>query len=49
MNPSVILPAKNESEGLRRTLPRLREVLPGAEIIFVYDGSTDDTPALPAN
>ena len=40
MQPSVILPAKNESEGLRRTLPRLLEVLPGAEIIVVDDGST---------
>ena len=49
MNPSVILPAKNESEGLRRTLPRLREVLPGAEIIVVDDGSTDDTAAVAAS
>ena len=40
---SVILPAKNESEGLRRTLPRLRELLPDAELIVVDDGSTDDT------
>ena len=46
MQPSVILPAKNESEGLRRTLPRLLEVLPGAEIIVVDDGSTDDTAAI---
>ena len=45
MQPSVILPAKNESEGLRRTLPRLLEVLPGAEIIVVDDGSTDDIAA----
>ena len=49
MQPSVILPAKNESEGLRRTLPRLREVLPGAEIIVVDDGSTDDTAAVAAS
>ena len=48
MQPSVILPAKNESEGLRRTLPRLLEVLPGAEIIVVDDGSTDDTAAIAA-
>ncbi|MBW8368697.1 MAG: glycosyltransferase family 2 protein [Arenimonas sp.] len=43
---SVVLPAKNESEGLRRTLPALRQCLPDAEIIVVDDGSTDDTAAL---
>ena len=43
---SVVLPAKNESEGLRRTLPALRRCLPDAEIIVVDDGSTDDTAAL---
>jgi glycosyltransferase involved in cell wall biosynthesis len=43
MNLSLILPAKNESEGLRRTLPGVRELLPGAQIIVVDDGSTDDT------
>ena len=40
---SIILPAKNESEGLQRTLPRLRARFPGAEVIVVNDGSTDDT------
>jgi glycosyltransferase involved in cell wall biosynthesis len=40
---SVILPAKNEAEGLRRTLPGLRELLAGAEMIVVDDGSTDET------
>ena len=43
MKISVILPAKNESEGLRRTLPVLAATLPGAEVIVVDDGSTDDT------
>ncbi|MFA6984922.1 MAG: glycosyltransferase family 2 protein [Arenimonas sp.] len=43
MRISLILPAKNEAEGLRRTLPGVRELLPGAEIIVVDDGSTDDT------
>lgn len=43
MKISVILPAKNEAEGLRRTLPGLAAVLPGAEVIVVDDGSTDDT------
>ncbi|TXH19811.1 MAG: glycosyltransferase [Gammaproteobacteria bacterium] len=46
MSISVVLPAKNESEGLRRTLPALRANLPGAELIVVDDGSTDDTAAV---
>lgn len=48
MKVTVVLPAKNESEGLRRTLPSLRAVLPHAEIIVVDDGSTDDTAAVAA-
>lgn len=40
---SIILPAKNEAEGLRRTLPSLRAAYPAAEIIVVNDGSTDTT------
>lgn len=43
---SVILPAKNEAEGLRRTLPLLREQWPDAEIIVVDDGSSDDSAAV---
>ena len=43
MRISVVLPAKNEAEGLRRTLPGLKTLLPDAEIIVVNDGSTDDT------
>lgn len=43
MTLSVILPAKNEAEGLRRTLPALRLLLPHAQIIVVDDGSTDAT------
>ncbi|MCI4567722.1 glycosyltransferase family 2 protein [Lysobacter sp. CFH 32150] len=46
MRVSVILPAKNEVEGLRRTLPALRAVLPTAEVIVVDDGSTDATAAV---
>ncbi|MDQ3160720.1 MAG: glycosyltransferase family 2 protein, partial [Pseudomonadota bacterium] len=40
---SIILPAKNEAEGLRRTLPALRSLQPDAEIIVVDDGSSDAT------
>ena len=43
---SIILPAKNEAEGLRRTLPGLRTRFPEAEVIVVDDGSTDDTAAV---
>jgi glycosyltransferase involved in cell wall biosynthesis len=43
MRISVILPAKNEAEGLRRTLPALRARFPEAEVIVVDDGSTDAT------
>ena len=40
---SIILPAKNEAEGLARLLPVLCKEFPEAEIIVVNDGSTDDT------
>lgn len=48
MSISVILPAKNEAQGLSRTLPGLRTTLPEAEIIVVDDGSTDDTAKVAA-
>ena len=48
MRISIILPAKNEAEGLRQTLPALRARLPEAEVIVVDDGSTDDTAAVAA-
>ena len=48
MRISVILPAKNEVEGLRRTLPALLAALPAAEVIVVDDGSTDATAAVAA-
>ena len=46
---SIILPAKNEAEGLQRTLPALRQAWPQAEIIVVNDGSTDATATIAAN
>ena len=40
---SIILPAKNEADGLRKVLPNIRELYPHADLIVVDDGSTDDT------
>jgi glycosyltransferase involved in cell wall biosynthesis len=40
---SIVIPAKNEEEGLSLFLPRLREIYPEVEIIVVNDGSTDGT------
>ncbi len=48
MSISIVLPAKNEAEGLRRTLPALRSAYPDAEIIVVDDGSIDETAAVAA-
>ncbi|MGC2165903.1 MAG: glycosyltransferase family 2 protein [Gallionella sp.] len=45
-NLSVIVPARNESDGLRLLLPQLLEILPNAEIVVVNDGSDDDTRAV---
>ena len=43
---SIILPAKNEAPALADLLPRLRATHPGAEIVVVDDGSTDETPRI---
>jgi len=48
MRISIILPAKNEVEGLRRILPVLRTAWPEAELIVVDDGSTDATAQVAA-
>lgn len=48
MRISVILPAKNEADGLRQTLPRLSAACPDAEVIVVDDGSSDATAAVAA-
>lgn len=46
---SIVLPAKNEAEGLRRILPELRQRFPEAQIIVVDDGSGDDTASVAAS
>lgn len=43
---SIVIPAKNEEQGLALFLPRLRELYPQMPIIVVDDGSTDDTRAV---
>ncbi|PID54861.1 MAG: glycosyl transferase [Gammaproteobacteria bacterium] len=45
---SIVIPAKNESEGLASFLPRLQVLYPDAEVIVVDDGSTDDTAEVAA-
>lgn len=41
---SIVIPAKNEANGLESFLPRLTKMYPEAEIIVVNDGSEDATP-----
>lgn len=43
---SIIIPAKNEEQGLRLILPELRRHYPDDEILVIDDGSTDDTAAI---
>jgi glycosyltransferase involved in cell wall biosynthesis len=40
---SIVVPAFNESRGLPSVLEELRRTCPGAEVVVVNDGSTDDT------
>jgi glycosyltransferase involved in cell wall biosynthesis len=40
---SIVMPAKNESGGLQHVIPALKRLYPGAQILVVNDGSTDDT------
>ena len=42
-NISIIIPAKNEAQGLKLFLPELRKLYPQYQIIVVDDGSNDDT------
>lgn len=43
---SVVLPAKNESGAVGLTVAKIAQVMPGAEIIVVNDGSTDATESV---
>ncbi len=43
---SIVLPARNEEAGLSELLPQLAALCPGAELIVVDDGSTDNTPTI---
>jgi len=41
---SIVIPAKNEAEGLKQLIPSLRKLYPELlEIVVVDDGSTDET------
>jgi glycosyltransferase involved in cell wall biosynthesis len=40
---SIVLPAKNETGGLRQVVPALKRLYPDAQVLVVDDGSTDDT------
>ncbi len=43
---SIVIPAKNEEQGLALFLPKLRELYPEVPITVVDDGSTDGTRAV---
>lgn len=43
MNVSIIIPAYNEEEGIKKTVLDVKKTLPNAEIILVDDGSKDNT------
>jgi glycosyltransferase involved in cell wall biosynthesis len=43
---SVVIPAKNEAEGLRSILPKIVGLLENSEVIVVDDGSTDSSAAV---
>jgi glycosyltransferase involved in cell wall biosynthesis len=43
MTTTIVIPARDEIEGLRELLPRLAAIVPDAEVIVVDDGSNDGT------
>lgn len=46
---SIVIPARNEAGSLVSLLPKLKNILPDAEIIIVNDGSTDETQTICAS
>jgi glycosyltransferase involved in cell wall biosynthesis len=40
---TIVLPAKNESQALRRLLPEIRQRCADADLLVIDDGSADDT------
>ena len=46
MKLSILIPAKNESQGLSLILPKINVLYPDAEVIVVDDASTDTTKKL---
>ncbi len=45
-NCNIVIPAKNEAEGLSQLLPRLLDLVEAKKIIVVNDGSTDETASI---
>lgn len=43
---SVVIPAKNEAIAIGNTVRSILHAYPGAEVVVVNDGSTDETPVL---
>jgi len=43
---TVLIPARNEAEGIGRTLAALREQRADLQVVVIDDQSTDDTAAL---
>ena len=43
---SVVIPARNEAPSVGLVVKKVRELLPGAELIVVNDGSSDATSAV---
>ena len=46
MSVSIVMPAKNEAAAIKEVIESVRQLVPGAEVLVVDDGSTDDTAAI---